>query len=318
MKKTVPDQIKLEIDLEYTGQRLDTYLTDLLNNLSRSRIQKLIDDSEVLVNNKPVKKSYKLRYGDNIDVNIPEDKPVEILPENIPLEIIYEDEYLAVVNKPSGMLTHPAPGKYTGTLVNAILYHCKDSLSGINGYLRPGIVHRLDKDTTGLILIAKNDFAHKHLATEIQERQIEKYYLAIVQSNIKDDTGTINAPIGRHPVKREKMAIIEDGREAITHWKVLERFKIACFVEARLITGRTHQLRVHFSHIKHPIMGDPLYGNVRYQNIKLDRQMLQAYKISFTHPKTCEKVSFKVDFDQDLRKVLKIFNSEYLSGEKQL
>lgn len=310
--------IKLDIDMEFVGQRLDIYLADLLEKFSRSRIQKLVKEGQVLINGSPAKSSYNLRFGDNLEFTIPEDKPIDIEPENIPLEFIYEDEYLAVVNKPVNMLTHPAPGKYSGTLVNALLYHCKDSLSGINGYLRPGIIHRLDKDTTGVILIAKNDFAHKSLAKQIHDRTIDKYYLAVTLGNIKEDNGIINAPIARHPVKREKMAVIEDGREAITEWRVLERFMLATLVEAKLITGRTHQIRVHFSHIKHPILGDSVYSTVKTPKIKLSGQALQAYKISFDHPETHERLTFKIDFNDDLKKLLKSYNSEYIKGERIL
>lgn len=312
------NQIKLDIDMEFVGQRLDIYLADLLEKFSRSRIQKLVKDGQVLINGSPAKSSYNLRFGDNLEFTIPEDKAIDIEPENIPLEFIYEDEYLAIVNKPVNMLTHPAPGKYSGTLVNALLYHCKDSLSGINGYLRPGIIHRLDKDTTGVILIAKNDFAHKSLAKQIHDRTIDKYYLAVTLGNIKEDKGIINAPIARHPVKREKMAVVEDGREAITEWCVLERFMMATLVEAKLITGRTHQIRVHFSHIKHPILGDTVYSSVKTPKIKLSGQALQAYKISFDHPQTQQRLTFKIDFNDDLKKLLKSYNSEYIKGERIL
>lgn len=312
------NQIKLDIDIEFVGQRLDIFLADLLEKFSRSHIQKLIKEGQVLINGSPAKSSYNLRLGDKLEFTIPEDKPINIEPENIPLEFIYEDEFLAVVNKPVNMLTHPAPGKYTGTLVNALLYHCKDSLSGINGFLRPGIIHRLDKDTTGVILIAKNDFAHKSLAKQIQDRTIDKYYLAMTLGNIKENEGIINAPIARHPVKREKMAVVQDGREAITEWRVLERFMLATLVEAKIITGRTHQIRVHFSHIKHPIIGDSVYSSVKTPKIKLSGQALQAYKISFNHPKTQERLTFKIDFNDDLKKILRTYDSEYTKGEKTL
>ena len=311
-------KIQINIETENAGQRVDVFLAEFIDGYSRARIQKLIEEGALLVSDKQVKRSYKLREGDVLNLLVPDDKPVEIIPENIPLEIIYEDNYLAVVNKPTGMLTHPAPGKYTGTLVNALLYHCGASLSGINGFLRPGILHRLDKDTSGLIVIAKNDLAHQHIANQIQDRLMDKYYLAVVQGNLKEDTGIINAPIGRHPLKREKMAVIENAREAITHWKVLERFGVATLIEAKLITGRTHQLRVHFCHIAHPILGDPLYGNVKSQKIKLECQALQAYKISFTHPKSYEKLSFNIGFNEDITRLLKIFNSQYMTGEKEL
>jgi 23S rRNA pseudouridine1911/1915/1917 synthase len=315
---SIPQKIiTLEIDPEYAGERIDVYTSTLLEGFSRTRIQKLIEEAFILVNNKAVKRSHKLKEGDIVELNIPEDKPVTIEPENLKIDIVYEDNDLVIINKPAGMLTHPAPGRYTGTLVNAILYHCKDSLSGINGYLRPGIVHRLDKDTTGLIMIAKNDFTHQHLASQIQNRTVDKYYATIVTGNIKVDSGVINAPIGRHPVKREKMTVIESGREAITEWKVLERFKETTFVEAKIITGRTHQIRVHFSHIKHPVLGDETYGNVKAQKIKLSRQALQAYKISFTHPRSGDKLEFEIDLDKEIKRVLKFYQSQYLQKSIQ-
>jgi 23S rRNA pseudouridine1911/1915/1917 synthase len=304
--------IKLDIDNEETGLRVDLYASTLLSGFSRTRIQKLIDTEMLTVNDKPVKRSYKLKYGDTVTICIPENKPLEIIPEDIALEFVYEDADLAVINKPAGMLTHPAPGKYTGTLVNALLYQCKDSLSGINGYLRPGIVHRLDQDTSGLIVIAKNDFAHQNLAKQIQDRTVDKYYLTIVQGNLKDDSGMVKLPISRHPVKREKMAVVEDGKEAITFWKVIERFTQATFVEAKIITGRTHQIRVHFSHLKHPVLGDYVYGNPKSQKIKLEHQLLQAYKISFTHPVRGDKLTFEIDTHEEIKRVLKIYNSQYL------
>lgn len=310
-----PGLINIEIDLDNAGDRIDVFIASLFDDISRSRVQKLIKDGKVLVNEKPVKSSYALRIGDKIALEVPENKPVEIAPENIPLNIVFEDDDLIVINKPHSMLTHPAPGKYSGTLVNALLHHCADTLSGINGYLRPGIVHRLDRDTSGLIIVAKNDLAHQHLARQIQERKVDKYYICIVNGNIKDDTGEINAPIARHPVKREKMAVVENGRQAITLWTVKERFKVATFVECKLITGRTHQLRVHFSHINHSIIGDPVYGNVKNQKIKMERQALQAYKLSFVHPRSQEKLDFQIDFNEDINKLLRIYGSKYISGE---
>lgn len=309
--------ITIDVDLEDVGTRLDVLLTTLLGEFSRTRIQELIKSGCVLVNDKTSKSSYKLRLEDQLRLNLPEEKVLEVLPENIPLEFIYEDDYIALVNKPVDMLTHPAPGKYTGTLVNALLYHCKDSLSGINGVLRPGIVHRLDRDTTGLLLIAKNDLAHKHLAKQIRDRTVDKYYIAIVDGNIKEDQGVIEAPIGRHPVKREKMAIVEDGRYARTKWSVLERFGQATLVEAKLITGRTHQLRVHFSSIKHPILGDPVYNSTKKSKFNLSRQLLQAYKISFTHPVTEKRLTYQVEIDADIQKIMRFYASRLLTKEKE-
>lgn len=309
--------IKVEIDLDAAGNRIDVFLKDLLSDFSRSRIQSLIENQEVSVNSKGIKSSYKVKEGDIVEVKVPEVKLLEINPENIPLDIVFEDEDLVVVNKPAGMLTHPAPGKYSGTLVNALLYHCGSSLSGINGILRPGIIHRLDKDTTGLIIIAKNDFTHQHLAQQLQERTIDKHYLAIIQGNLKEEEGIIDAPIARHPVKREKMCVIKDGKEAITTWKVLERFNVATFIEAKLLTGRTHQLRVHFSHIKHPILGDSTYSSTKAQKIKLERQLLQSYKLEFIHPRSNEKMPFEIDYDPEIKRVLKIFNSQLIIERTQ-
>lgn len=247
------------VDIDNVGKRIDVYLAEMIENMSRSQIQKIISDGNVTVNEKIVKSNYKLKEDDEIVLNLPEPVVLKIEPEDIPIEIIYEDNDLVVVNKPQGMVVHPAPGNYSGTLVNALLYHCKN-LSSINGVIRPGIVHRIDKDTSGILVVAKNDISHRSLAEQIKEHSVNRIYLAITEGIVKDDEGTINKPIARHPVDRKKMAIVDGGREAITHYKVLERFKENTYIQCKLETGRTHQIRVHMSSIGHPLVGDPVYG----------------------------------------------------------
>ena len=251
----------INLTAQNPGERIDRFLSKDLETLSRSYLQKLLKDGEISVNGKPVKANYKVSEGDKIQIRIPEPENPDILPENIPLDILYEDDDILVVNKPKGMVVHPAPGHYSHTLVNAVMYHCGERLSGINGVLRPGIVHRIDMDTTGSLLICKNDHAHQILAEELKEHSITRRYHAIVHGNIKEDTGTVNAPIGRHPVDRKKMSTkAPNGRHAVTHYKVLERFGDYTYIECELETGRTHQIRVHMSSIGHPILGDTVYG----------------------------------------------------------
>ncbi|HJC73504.1 MAG TPA: RluA family pseudouridine synthase [Candidatus Mediterraneibacter faecavium] len=275
-----------------SGERIDRFLSKDLENLSRSYLQKLLKDGDIRVNGKPVKANYKVTEGDEIQVCIPEPENPDILPEDIPLDILYEDDDILVVNKPKGMVVHPAPGHYSHTLVNAVMYHCKGRLSGINGVLRPGIVHRIDMDTTGSLLICKNDHAHQILAEELKEHSITRRYHAIVHGNIKEDTGTVNAPIGRHPVDRKKMSTkAPNGRHAVTHYKVLERFGDYTYIECELETGRTHQIRVHMSSIGHPILGDPVYGPAKCP-YKLQGQTLHAKILGITHPATGEYMEF--------------------------
>ena len=251
----------INLTAQNPGERIDRFLSKDLETLSRSYLQKLLKDGEISVNGKPVKANYKVSEGDKIQIRIPEPENPDILPENIPLDILYEDDDILVVNKPKGMVVHPAPGHYSHTLVNAVMYHCGERLSGINGVLRPGIVHRIDMDTTGSLLICKNDHAHQILAEELKEHSITRRYHAIVHGNIKEDTGTVNAPIGRHPVDRKKMSTkAPNGRHAVTHYKVLERFGDYTYIECELETGRTHQIRVHMSQNGHPIVGDKTYG----------------------------------------------------------
>jgi 23S rRNA pseudouridine1911/1915/1917 synthase len=252
----------------------------------------------VTVNGAVPRKNMKLKEGDKILLTVPEPVPPEALPENIPLDIVYEDDDLLVVNKPRGMVVHPAAGNPDGTLVNALLYHCGDSLSGINGILRPGIVHRIDKDTSGLLIVAKNDFSHRLLAEQIKEHSFTRKYQAVVCGNIKDDSGTINAPIGRHPTDRKKMTVtLKNSREAVTHYRVMARYRGYTHVELTLETGRTHQIRVHMAHIGHPVAGDPVYGGKNYLK-KLDGQCLHAYYISFVHPRTNETLTLSAPLPQ--------------------
>ena len=242
---------------------------------------------------------------------IPEAKPLELEPENIPLDIPFEDENMLVVNKPTGMLTHPTSIQKTGTLVNALLYYCDGNLSGINGVMRPGILHRLDKDTSGLLMIAKNDYAHQFLSEQIKNKTAIRQYLAVLHGILADDTGTINAPIDRNPSQKHKMAVVEGGKRAVTHWKVLERFDKFTLIEATLETGRTHQIRVHFSYIHHPVVGDPLYGGTNI-NIKLNGQALQAYRLSFISPTTKERMVIEIEPDDDIKKLVRVLKKEQI------
>ncbi|MFA6989402.1 MAG: RluA family pseudouridine synthase [Candidatus Gastranaerophilaceae bacterium] len=301
--------ITQEIDIDDIGKRFDVYLAELIPYVSRSRVQALIkDNNSIKVNAQPSKNSYRLKYGDFIEIKMPDAKPLELLSENIPVEIVFENDDLLVVNKPSGMLTHPTTVEKEGTLVNALLYHCRGRLSGINGIMRPGIVHRLDRDTSGLLMIAKNDFAHHSLCEQIKTKTAIRKYLTIALGNIKEDEGTIIAPIDRHPSQKCKMAVVEGGKEAITHWKVLERFGKYTFLEMTLQTGRTHQIRVHLSHIKHPVFGDIAYGGGNVK-VKTNGQVLQSYKLAFTNPASNEKINIEIEWDNDIKKVLK-----YLRG----
>ena len=283
---------KLFFTIEKGGERIDKYLSEQLEDMTRSHIQKLIKENMVRVNGMTVKSNFKLSASDQIEVEIPELKEPDILPENIPLDILYEDQDILVVNKPKGMVVHPAPGHYTGTLVNAIMYHCKDNLSGINGVMRPGIVHRIDMDTTGSLLICKNDRAHQALAKQLKEHYITRKYHAIVHGRLKEDEGTIDKPIGRHPIDRKKMSVhCTNGREAVTHYRVLKRFQQFTYIECQLETGRTHQIRVHMSSIGHPILGDQVYGPAKCP-YKLQGQTLHAKVLGITHPTTGKYMEF--------------------------
>lgn len=285
------ENFKFEISEEDNSKRIDKYLSSVLDGKSRSYIQGVIDDEKVNVNGKIVKSNYKLKTNDVVNLEIPEPTELEVAPENIPLEILYEDKDVIVVNKPQGMVVHPAPGAYHGTMVNALLYHCKD-LSGINGVIRPGIVHRIDKDTSGILVVAKNDNAHNILAEQLKDHSMTREYYALVEGIIKEDEGTINKPLARHPKERIKIAVIEGGREAITHFNVIERFKDYTLVRCILETGRTHQIRVHMAYIGHPLVGDPVYG-YKKQKFKLQGQMLHAKVLGFIHPSTKEYIRFE-------------------------
>ena len=304
------EKISLQVEKEFDNVRLDLYLSKTFEDKSRSYLQGIIEEGNVLVNNNKKKRNYKLKVGDNIEVNIPAPKLLQIEPENIDLDIVYEDKDLIVVNKPQNMVVHPAPGVYSGTLVNALLNHCKD-LSGINGVARPGIVHRIDKDTSGVLVVAKNDKSHNNLAVQFKEHSISRVYMALVEGIIKDEQGTIEAPIGRHPVDRIKMAVVKDGRHAVTHYKVVERFKNHTLVECRLETGRTHQIRVHMSHIMHPLVGDPVYG-YKKQRFNLKGQMLHAKLLGFIHPTTGEYMEFESSIPEYFKKIIKILRNELI------
>lgn len=286
----MPDLFRFQVTEEYEEERIDKYMSILIDSLSRSFIQKMVKEEKVLVNGKPVKANYRLKTEDEICFELPEAVEPDIEPENIPLDILYEDADVLVVNKPKGMVVHPAAGHYSGTLVNALMYHCRGSLSGINGCLRPGIVHRIDMDTTGSLIVCKNDTAHASIAAQLKEHSIVRRYRAIVWGVIKEEEGCVDVPIGRHPVERKKMAAgVRNGKDAVTHYRVLERFRGYTYIECRLETGRTHQIRVHMDSIGHPILGDPVYGN-RKCPFQLQGQTLHAITLGFVHPVTGEYV----------------------------
>lgn len=278
------EELNYQIGIEDGDERIDKWISTSFQNLSRSYIQKLIKDNKVFVNGKPQKASYRLKVDDEILFQIPEAVEPAIVAEDIPLSILYEDEDILIVDKPKGMVVHPAPGHYSGTLVNAVMFHCKDHLSGINGVMRPGIVHRIDKDTTGSLVICKNDFAHNAIAAQLKEHSITRKYRAIVQGRLDAEEGTIHAPIGRDTKDRKKMAVCEqNGKDAITHYRVLKSFKKYTYVECQLETGRTHQIRVHMSSIGHPLLGDEIYGG-KADGFHLNGQTLHAMTIGFIHP----------------------------------
>ena len=282
-------QIDLIVENDFSGVRIDKFLAENIDFLTRSMIVGLIDDGNVSVFGKKAQKSYKCKVNDEITVIIPAPKALETKAENIPLDIVYEDDDLLVVNKPKGMVVHPAPGHYSGTLVNALMYHCGNELSGINGCMRPGIVHRIDMDTTGSLVICKNDKAHQSLSEQLKVHSIRRIYVAIVHGNIKEDSGTVNAPVGRHPTDRKKMSThCKNGREAITHYKVLERFGDYTYIQCELETGRTHQIRVHMASIGHPLVGDEVYGPKKCPFKGLQGQTLHARTLGIIHPSTGE------------------------------
>ena len=287
------DNFTFAAEKEDVGTRIDVFLAENMEDLSRSGVQKLIDEGMITLNGGKTKANYKLREKDIIDVTVPEVKEVEILPEDIPLDILYEDADVIVVNKPQGMVVHPAPGHTSGTLVNALMFHCGDDLSGINGEKRPGIVHRIDKDTSGVLMIAKNDMAHQSLAAQLAEHSITRKYNAVVYNGFNEDEGTVNKPIGRNPQDRKKMAVTEKhSRHAVTHYRVIERMEKFTLIEAQLETGRTHQIRVHMTYIGHPLLGDPVYGPKK-QPVSLEGQALHARVLGFIHPRTGEYMEFE-------------------------
>ena len=297
--------------------RLDSFIASK-SELSRSAVAKLIEEENILLNGKPCSKKYIIKEGDKIEINLPELKPIVAKPENIPLDVIYEDKYLLVINKASGMVVHPAAGNYDGTLVNALLHHCKDGLSGINGEMRPGIVHRIDKDTSGLLVVAKTDEAHKKLSSQLAEHRIRREYHALVNGGFSNDEGTVDLPIGRNPCDRKKMAVIRNGssksRNAVTHYKVLERFGKISYLSLELETGRTHQIRVHMSSLGHSLLGDTVYGggNTPFEkkhSALLSGQCLHAKRLSFTHPVTNEEMSFECELPEDFSALLSILRN---------
>jgi 23S rRNA pseudouridine1911/1915/1917 synthase len=297
-------EVCIEVTDEWEQERIDKVITASCENMSRSFIQKYIREGLCLVNGIKVKANYRVNIGDEISFSVRDAVMPDIEPENIPLDILFEDEQLLIVNKPKGMVVHPAAGHYTGTLVNAIMYHCKDSLSGINGVLRPGIVHRIDKDTTGSLIVCKTDFAHNDIAAQLKEHSITRKYRAIVHGVIQDESGTIHAPIGRDEKDRLKMAVnSKNGKEAVTHYKVLKRFKEYTYIECELETGRTHQIRVHMASIGHPLLGDSVYGH-RKEKWNLQGQTLHAMIIGFIHPVSKEYLEFSAPLPQYFEQLL--------------
>ncbi|AIF51951.1 RluA family pseudouridine synthase [Pelosinus sp. UFO1] len=298
------DLIHYKVNEAEIGERLDVFLTKYMSDVSRSTVQRLIVNGDVTVNGKLVKSNYKVQYLDGVEVTMPGIKPLELMPEEIPLEVLYEDEDIIIVNKSRGMVVHPAVGNYNGTLVNALLEHCED-LSGINGVARPGIVHRLDKDTSGVMVVAKSDRAHISLAKQIKERSASRRYLAIVHGNIKEEQGVIKAPIGRHPTDRKRMAVtFVNSKEATTKFRVIERFGAYTLVECKLLTGRTHQIRVHMAYIGHPVVGDPKYGPDRRQ-FSIIGQALHSAELKIVHPVTEENMIFTANLPEDMELILR-------------
>ncbi|MDU4934059.1 MAG: RluA family pseudouridine synthase [Peptostreptococcaceae bacterium] len=289
---------------EEEGDRLDVYLSEQLGDMSRSYIQKIIKDKKVEVNNKIEKAKYLVKEEDKVKIEIPAPKLLEVIAQDIPIDIVYEDNDVLIVNKPQDMVVHPAPGNYDNTLVNAILYHCKDKLSSINGVIRPGIVHRIDKDTSGLLMIAKNNNAHNSLAEQLKDHSITREYEFICHGVVKDDKITVNKPIGRNPKDRLKMAVVKDGKHAVTHFEVVERFENFTHMRARLETGRTHQIRVHALSINHPLLGDPIYGP-KNTKFKLNGQTLHAKKLGFIHPTTNKYIEFDSELPEYFKEIIK-------------
>lgn len=296
------------VDKDSVNKRIDVFIAENMNDKSRSYVKNLILKESITVNGQIKKSNYKVKENDLIEVIIPDNELLNVEPEDIPLDIVYEDKDVIVVNKPQGMVVHPAPGNYNNTLVNALLFHCKD-LSGINGVARPGIVHRIDKDTSGVLVIAKNDLAHKKLAEQFKEHSMTRVYVALTEGLIKENEGTVDKPLARHPVERIKIAIVPGGRRAVTHYKVLKTYENNTLVECRLETGRTHQIRVHLSSIGHPLVGDPVYG-YKKQRFNLQGQMLHAKTLGFIHPSTGEYMEFTTELPEYFRNVLKVLENK--------
>ncbi len=302
---------QFEVLSEQEGERLDKYLSLIYPELSRSFFQKQIKENHILVNGLPQKANYRIRMEDLVELTIPDAAETAIEPEPIPLDILYEDDDVLIVNKPKGMVVHPSAGHSSGTLVNAVMYHCRSSLSGINGEIRPGIVHRIDRDTTGSLIVCKNDESHIRIAEQIKAHSVNRIYEGIVCGNLKEDEGTIDAPIGRHPVDRKKMAVTEkNSKNAVTHYRVLERFGKFTYAQFRLETGRTHQIRVHMAYIGHPLLGDPLYSNGKSAFKHLEGQTLHARTIGFLHPSTQEYVEFSAPLPEYFEEILSGLRSQ--------
>ena len=297
------EPILLRASEESKNQRLDAFLASSLDGLTRSQATRLIESGEVAVNGRAVSKSYKLAGGEDVAVTLPEPEPVEAVPQDIPLDVVYEDADVIVVNKPSGMVVHPAPGHPDGTLVNALLYHCAGTLSGVGGALRPGIVHRIDRDTSGLIIAAKNDAAHQYLSAQLADHTLARTYECIVVGKLREDRGTVDAPIARHPTDRKRMAVVAGGREAVTHWEVIARYPGYTHVRCRLETGRTHQIRVHMAYIGHPILGDTVYG-AKKEVPGLTGQCLHAVGLRFLHPRTHEVMELSCPLPDEFTRML--------------
>lgn len=286
------------------GERIDALLARNVENLSRSAAQRLLEQGDVLVNGVAVRKNYKSAVGDEISVKLPQPEEIELVAQDIPLDVVFEDEDVIVINKPRGIVVHPAPGHSDGTLVNALLFHCGDSLSGIGGEKRPGIVHRIDMDTSGLLIVAKNDYAHRFLSDQLSDHSLSRVYEAVVYGRIREDSGTVNAPIGRHPTDRKRMAIVaRGGREAITHYEVIARYKGFTHIRCRLETGRTHQIRVHMEKLGHPLLGDMVYGRKKAEK-GLEGQCLHARELRFIHPRTEEEIHLRTDLPEYFQNIL--------------
>lgn len=302
------EELVYNVVKENSGERIDKFICHEMQDKSRSYIQGLIENEEVLVNGKNIKSNYKVKENDIITLNIHKPKELNIIPQNIPIDILYEDSDVVVINKPKGMVVHPAPGNYENTLVNALLYHCTD-LSSINGIIRPGIVHRIDKDTTGILVVAKNDESHNFLSKQLKDHSMTREYYALVEGRIKDEEGIIDKPIGRNKKDRLKMGIVPDGKRAVTHYKVLEVYKSSTLVKCVLETGRTHQIRVHMASIGHPLVGDTVYG-FKKQKYKVQGQMLHARTLGFIHPRTKKYMEFSKELPEEFKNLLNKIRSE--------